>query len=166
MYNLTNIKGLNWWISLGNHDYGLGLGEEWVQVELDKVELLWNLPHLWYDFVKSDGEVSVHFIMLDTEAHGQRVRHDHNMQHLQKIDDPGYFDFLISGGGGSELFDEEPTYSDILRDQYDIELKLMEVVGAFAAVEATANSLNVTFVDLNTSTIYSYIRTKSARRNP
>ena len=88
------------------------------------------------------------------------------MQHLQKIDDPDYFDFLISGGGGSELFDEEPTYSDILRDQYDIELKLMEVVGAFAAVEATANSLNVTFVDLNTSTIYSYIRTKSARRNP
>ena len=87
--------------------------------------------------------------------------HDHNMQHLQKLEDPDYFDFLISGAGGSGLFDEEIGYDDILLDQYNIALKSMHVIGAFAAIEATSRSLNVTFVDLNADIIYSYTRTRS-----
>ena len=53
--------------------YITGEGEEWVQVELSEIDPLWKLPYLWYDFIVSDGDVSVHFIIIDTEALGQRV---------------------------------------------------------------------------------------------
>ena len=72
-YNHTTLKDLNWWLALGNHDYGFGIGEEWYQVALTFVEPRWNLPYPWYDFIRTDGEVNVHFIVIDTQALNKEV---------------------------------------------------------------------------------------------
>ncbi|KAK2159935.1 hypothetical protein LSH36_143g04039 [Paralvinella palmiformis] len=213
MYNRTNIRGLDWWISLGNHDYGEGMSHQ--------VDRLWKLPHLWYDYIVSDGDVSVHFIIIDTEALGQRLNnytemmrwldetlnsttsdwvivnghhtiyscaetgpisstyynellplldryygildiylagHDHDVQLLQKIDDPVYFDFVVSGAGGAAWDYEIPTYADILRDEYGINKTFFNVAGSFVAMEATKEYLEITFVNSNVTNMYTYTR--------
>ena len=88
--------------------------------------------------------------------------HDHNVQHLQKIGDPGYFDFVISGAGGSLMTAERPTYDDILRDDYGINKTfMMGSAGAFTVMEATTEFLNISFVDANMTTVYHYARYKT-----
>ena len=87
--------------------------------------------------------------------------HDHNMQLLQKIGDPAYFDFVISGAGGAEVFGEQPGNEDILNDDYGIGKTFFNGnIGAFAAMEATPDSLTTTFVDQNVNTIFTYSRVK------
>jgi len=69
MYSHDSLAHLNWYISLGNHDYGDWEGEEVNTVELAKVEPRWIIPHHWYDFVEYLDGYSVHFIVIDTEAY-------------------------------------------------------------------------------------------------
>jgi len=66
VYDKPNIDSLTWYMSLGNHDYGVVDDRELYQVEFGTLEPRWYLPWLWYDFQKttSDG-ATVHFIIVD-----------------------------------------------------------------------------------------------------
>jgi hypothetical protein len=66
VYDKPNIASSQWFMSLGNHDYGTIDDRELNQVEFFKTEPRWYLPWLWYDFVYlAAGDISVHFIIVD-----------------------------------------------------------------------------------------------------
>jgi predicted MPP superfamily phosphohydrolase len=73
IYYQESIRDLVWFMSLGNHDYGDWVGEEWNQVELSRHEPRWYQPHLWYDHIEQLGDHSVHFVIIDTEAFRNRI---------------------------------------------------------------------------------------------
>lgn len=69
VYDQPSLKNLTWYLSLGNHDYGLKNGNEWFQVEFGLNESRWHLPNLWYDFTKDlSNNKKVKFIVLDSQA--------------------------------------------------------------------------------------------------
>jgi len=66
VYDKPNIDSLTWYMSLGNHDYGIIDNRELYQVEFGTLEPRWYLPWLWYDFEKTtDDGATVHFIVVD-----------------------------------------------------------------------------------------------------
>ena len=42
-------------------------------MELTSHESRWYLPHLWYDVIERVGDHSVHFVIVDTEAHRNMI---------------------------------------------------------------------------------------------
>ena len=54
----------NWYVVLGNHDYG---GNPQAQVDYSKVSIRWNMPSFYYSFKKKiDATHSALFVFLDT----------------------------------------------------------------------------------------------------
>lgn len=79
-HNYSSLADLPWYVSLGNHDYGEWVGEEWNEVEMGLIDEQWILPHLWYDFEKPiglggppDAFGTVHFIIIDTETYTKQI---------------------------------------------------------------------------------------------
>ncbi|CAD5118385.1 DgyrCDS7093 [Dimorphilus gyrociliatus] len=69
VYNQPSLKELTWYISVGNHDYGLKNGNEWFQIEFGRNESRWYFPDLWYTFEKElYNNKKIKFIVLDSQA--------------------------------------------------------------------------------------------------
>ena len=65
VYNHSSLEDVNWYLSVGNHDYRWN---EWAQVEYSELEPRWNFPHLWHSEVFQAGESTLHLVLIDTEA--------------------------------------------------------------------------------------------------
>ena len=59
---------LPWYGILGNHDHHLGRGQGQIDYYLNKRDSRWVMPDYWYDarFLLQDGQVTVHFVFIDT----------------------------------------------------------------------------------------------------
>lgn len=57
---------VKWQISLGNHDHRVFTGH--YQIEFGHIEPLWELPSFNYTFTKNFGNVSVFFVVVDSDS--------------------------------------------------------------------------------------------------
>jgi len=67
VYTHPSIARLNWYMTLGNHDYSLP-GHEWYQVEYSAIQPRWKLPCLTHSFNVSTPATSAMFVSIDTIA--------------------------------------------------------------------------------------------------
>ena len=73
VYNNESLVSLDWYVSVGNHDFGDWDGVEWNEVGFSALEPRWILPHLWHDLHVDLGDHSVYFVIIDTESFGHQI---------------------------------------------------------------------------------------------
>jgi len=65
VYDKPNIADLTWYMTMGNHDYGVIDNRELYQIDYAATEKRWVQPSLWYDVVRTEGNLTVHFVYID-----------------------------------------------------------------------------------------------------
>ncbi len=71
--NKPYLRGIQWYIAMGNHDYGgfknLASGQEFNLLKRSDISETWMFPNLWHSFVADVGDSSLaHVIIVDTTA--------------------------------------------------------------------------------------------------
>lgn len=101
-HKLPNLVQMPWYACLGNHDYRKN---PLAQIEYSKVDERWNMPNLYYNFVKElpDGS-RCNFIMIDTQQLDDRDEHskreicDKHMQWLEATLKANTCEWIIACG--------------------------------------------------------------------
>jgi predicted MPP superfamily phosphohydrolase len=64
IYNGTNIKNIDWYPVLGNHDH---YGNETAEIEYSKINSHWKMPSAYYAVQFNSNNTSVFFVFTNTE---------------------------------------------------------------------------------------------------
>ena len=125
VYRNESLVILDWYVSLGNHDYGDLDGVEWNEVGFGELEPRWILPHLWHDRLVNVGDHSVLFLIIDTEAFRNQINNytDMLVWMNQKLrDTTADWKFVIGHRTAYSAGDHGPVTLEIL----DVLLPIME----------------------------------------
>ncbi len=79
-------------------------------------------------------------------------------QHLSKIGDPTYTDFIISGAGGALRYLEEEGSEEILNEEHQIQKNFFTTNYGFVSFTINSSGIHMEFVDENLDIVYTYTR--------
>merc|ERR1711973_619184 len=134
VYTHPSIARLNWYMTLGNHDYSLP-GHEWYQVQYSAIQPRWKLPCLTHSFNVSTPATSAMFVSIDT------------------------IDHIVTGAGGESEYHQYP-HNVAKNEAMGMDLEYFNHHYGFSYYSVSSTEIKVKFVNADGATIYQYTRTK------
>ena len=87
--------------------------------------------------------------------------HDHNLQHIRKMDaGPADIDYVVNGAGGALWYAYEAEKEQILNNQYDMEVAYFNMTWGFAPLTVTRDHIHFDFISDRGDKVYEFTRNR------